>query len=266
MNETLFLKLGGSLLTDKTGVEALRVDVLSRLSAEIARARALRPDLKLVLGHGSGSFGHVAAARYGTRQGVTSEEAWRGFAIVSDAAARLNRAVVAALLDAGIPAVGLQPSASATCADGVIINLALDTPVRAALAAGIIPVIYGDVAFDSVRGGTIMSTEEVMMSLARTVTPAWLLLAGETAGVYDAQGQVIPLIDPDNLSAVLPALGGSRGTDVTGGMSAKVKQMLDLISSYSELRVRLFSGLQEGQLEALLVNPSQSVGTLLQQT
>ena len=59
MSDLIFLKLGGSLLTDKTGTEALRADTLQRLAAEIAAARAADPQLRLVLGHGSGSFGHV---------------------------------------------------------------------------------------------------------------------------------------------------------------------------------------------------------------
>ena len=44
MNELVFLKLGGSLLTDKTRPQALRGDVLQRLAAEIAAALAERPD------------------------------------------------------------------------------------------------------------------------------------------------------------------------------------------------------------------------------
>lgn len=264
MSDVLFLKLGGSLLTDKTGVEALRQDVLARVAAEIAAARASDASLMLVVGHGSGSFGHVAAAQYGTRDGVATPEQWLGFAMVSDAAARLNRAVVAALLGAGVPAISFQPSAAVRCRDGRIVSQTLAAPVLAALAAGLTPVIYGDVAFDKTRGGTIVSTEEVMMSLAAELSPAWLLLAGETAGVFDQAGDVIPAITPDTLPAVLPALGGSRGTDVTGGMANKVAQMLDLTALQPGLRVRIFSGLEAGELAAVLGRPSLPVGTLLQ--
>jgi isopentenyl phosphate kinase len=139
----IFLKLGGSLLTDKTAVEAVRAAVLARLAAEIALARQALPGLRLLLGHGSGSFGHVAAARHGTRQGVSNPAQWRGLAEVSDAAARLNRLVVAALLAADVPALSLQPSASARCVNGRIQHLAPE-PVEAALAAGLLPVVYGD--------------------------------------------------------------------------------------------------------------------------
>lgn len=43
------------------------------------------------MGHGSGSFGHVAAAKHGTINGVSGPTQWKGFCDVSDAASRLNR-------------------------------------------------------------------------------------------------------------------------------------------------------------------------------
>jgi isopentenyl phosphate kinase len=269
MSDVIFLKLGGSLITDKTGVEQVRPDVLARLAAEIGAVWQNWPALSLskgrvslVLGHGSGSFGHVAGARYGTRQGVANTEQWLGFAQVSAAAARLNRLLVEALLEANVPALTVQPSASARCRDGTIIHLAGHT-VENALAAGLLPVVYGDVAFDEVRGGTIISTEEVMGYLAKKIRPSWLLLAGETAGVYDEAGHLIPAITPANFEAIRPALGGSRGTDVTGGMASKVEAMLHLVQNQPGLTIRIFSGLKAGNLQKLLLNPDHPIGTVI---
>jgi isopentenyl phosphate kinase len=263
MAELLFLKLGGSLITDKTGVEAVRFDVLARLAQEIQQARAARPDLQLVLGHGSGSFGHVAAARHGTRQGVRSVGQWFGFTEVSAAALRLNRLVVEALLVAGVPAMSFAPSASVICADGRITTIAIH-PLEQALQAGLLPVTHGDVAFDAVRGGTIVSTEEVMMALAEAgMRPSWLLLAGETEGVFDLQREVIPHISAASLPKIEAALGGSRGADVTGGMVTKVHSMVALAGQIPGLSVRIFSGLQPGVLFQLLCQPDAAVGTTI---
>jgi isopentenyl phosphate kinase len=262
MGDLAFLKLGGSLITDKLGQEAARHGVLARLAREIARAMAKQTGLMLLLGHGSGSFGHVAAAKYHTRQGVQTAADWRGFADVSAAAARLNRLVTGALLDADVPAVSLQPSASAICEDGQIRSLAT-APIEAALGAGLVPVIYGDVAFDSVRGGTIISTEEIMMTLTAVLQPKRLLLAGETDGVFDAEGQVIPSIDPASFGEVESALGASRGTDVTGGMASKVRAMVELVEAYPSLTVHIFSGLRPGELEEVLLDPATRSGTLV---
>ncbi|MCL4263751.1 MAG: isopentenyl phosphate kinase family protein [Anaerolineae bacterium] len=265
MTELLFLKLGGSLITDKTGVEAVRADVLARLAQEIQQARLARPDLQIVLGHGSGSFGHVAGARHGTRQGVHTAGQWRGFVEVSAAALRLNRLVVEALLAAGVAAISFAPSASVQCADGRITAIACH-PIEQALEAGLLPVTHGDVVFDTVRGGTIVSTEEVMMALvAEGLRPSWLLLAGETEGVYDLHGQIIPHISATTFPQVEAALGGSRGADVTGGMVTKVQGMLALTAQFPSLSVRLFSGLQPETLYRALCQPDADGGTAISQ-
>ena len=128
------------------------------------------PDLSLVLGHGSGSFGHTAAEKYGTRQGVKSPEQWAGFAEVWYQASKLNRYVMYALHSAGIEAVALAPAASITARDGKVARWDLE-PLRRALDAKILPVIYGDVVFDEIRGGTILSTEDLFGHLASELQP-----------------------------------------------------------------------------------------------
>ena len=112
-SEIVFLKLGGSLITDKTRVEHARVRVIRRLAREIKGALQTRPDLRLVLGHGSGSFGHVAAKKYETRNGVKDAAGWIGFTKVAAAAARLNQIVTDIFMDEDVPVISLPPSASA---------------------------------------------------------------------------------------------------------------------------------------------------------
>ncbi len=205
MDDLLFLKLGGSLLTDKTGVEAPRLEVISQVAAELAAAQRKRPNLQLVLGHGSGSFGHVAAARYGTRRGVRSAEQWNGFAAVSAAAARLNRLITEALLRAGVTAISLQPSASAYCTSGELRQFAWQ-PVWAAVLAGLTPVVYGDVAFDAKWGGTIISTEEILKFLVNALPkrPSWLLLAGKQQAYWMNRERSFPSLPPIILPRLSP--------------------------------------------------------------
>lgn len=237
---TVFLKLGGSLLTDKRAEEAPRDDVIARLAQEIAQARAAMPDLRLVLGHGSGSFGHVHARRHGTRRGVKTPAQWAGFAATADAAARLNRIIVAALLDAGVPAWGIQPSVALRCVDGRVVA-GPEAAVRGALARGLLPVIFGDVALDDVRGGTIASTEEIFAWLLPLLRPDRIVLAGEVAGIYtadplvDPSAELIPVVTPASFAAVQAGLGGSHGIDVTGGMASKVTEALAWVEEAASL-------------------------------
>lgn len=57
---TRILKIGGSILTDKSQELKARPDVILRLAMEISE----RPE-GLVLVHGAGSFGHIPAKRWG---------------------------------------------------------------------------------------------------------------------------------------------------------------------------------------------------------
>lgn len=262
---TIFLKLGGSLITDKTRVEHARKPILRRMAREIKAARAARPELRLVLGHGSGSFGHVAAKKYGTRYGVTDREDWLGYAIVAAAAARLNQIVTDVFIAEGLPIVSLPPSASARCDEGRLSFL--DTFVlRAALEHSLVPLVQGDVALDTVRGATIVSTEDVFIYLVREFQPTHILLAGEVAGVYensDLSGPIIPVITPGNVAQYTPALGGSHGIDVTGGMIGKVNQMLGLVQHYPAIEARIFSGVRRGNVQRLLIDPDAEIGTAI---
>ncbi|MEX1018882.1 MAG: isopentenyl phosphate kinase [Litorilinea sp.] len=254
---TVFVKLGGSLITDKRTPETPRMDVITRLAQEIAAARAAQPDLRLVLGHGSGSFGHIYGQRYGTRAGADSAEDWFGFAATADAAARLNRIVIAALLAAGVPAWAIQPSVALRCADGEIVA-GPEATVEAALAQDLQPVVFGDVALDAVRGATIVGTEEIFHWLTPRLRPNLVVLLGEVDGIYTADplrnpdARLIPNLTPATLAQFHAGLGASYGVDVTGGMAAKVAESLAMIEAAPGLEVVICSGLVPGNLEQVL--------------
>ena len=259
MSELVFLKLGGSLITDKTTPRTPRREVIARLAAEIQTTRQAQSDLRVILGHGSGSFGHVPAKKHGTRQGVDSPAGWRGFAEVWYEAATLNRIVIEALHAAGLPGVSFPASASATAKDGQVAAWNL-TPLTAALENGLLPVVYGDVVFDEVRGGTILSTEDIFTHLARQLHPQQILLAGIDAGVwadFPACTQLIPEITPQNWDSVAASLGGSAATDVTGGMQSKVRAMLALAVAIPGLEIAIFNGDPPENLAAALRGESR---------
>lgn len=262
----VLLKLGGSLITDKRAPETARLAVIEQLAAELAAARHQQPDLPLVIGHGSGSFGHLYGRRYGTRNGVTNAAGWLGYALTGDAAARLNRIVTGALLHAGIPAWSMQPGALIRCVDGRIVQGDV-TNLTQALARGLVPVVYGDVALDDVRGGTIASTEEIFAWLLPHLQPRRVVLVGEVDGIYsadpllDPHAERIPTITPATLAAIEHGLGGSHGVDVTGGMVAKVAESMAMVTAMPGLEVIICSGLTPGNLRHALLADVVTVGT-----
>jgi isopentenyl phosphate kinase len=251
----IFLKLGGSLITDKNTPHTALPDVLQRLAGEIAAAWQEDPSLRLVLGHGSGSFGHVPARKFGTRTGVHSDEEWRGYAVVWQEAHALNQLVIDALAAAGLPAVAFPPSAAVVAENGRVAEWPLE-PLQTALEHRLLPVIQGDVVVDRVRGGTILSTEDLFCHLAGTLEPSRILLAGVEEGVwqdYPARTRLVPRIDPTGGDWLGGSLQGSAAVDVTGGMLAKVESMRELARSRPGLDVLIFSGRETGAVyQALL--------------
>ena len=263
----MFLKLGGSLITDKTRPYTPRPEKLAALAAEIASVLSKNTDLHLVLGHGSGSFGHAAASRYDTRRGVSGPEAWHGFAEVWYQASALDRLVVDALRQAGLPAVAFSPAASVTAHDGKVF-IWDHFPIQTALSNGLLPVIHGDVVFDEMRGGTILSTEDLFAHLACDLHPQRILLAGLEAGVwadFPARRHLLAEITPGTFARQVTSLGAAAGTDVTGGMESKVTGMLALVEDLPDLEILIFSGEEPGNVRNALLgkNPGTRLHRVL---
>lgn len=266
LTELVFVKLGGSLITDKQHYQTARPSVIKRVAQEIAAARAQKPELQLVIGHGSGSFGHYAAEKYHVRAGNLPD--WFGYAETSADVQRLDQLVVEALLVAGVPVVPLQPSASASCRTGELQYLRLE-PITALLEHRAVPMVYGDVAVDELQGCTIISTEMIFSYLVRHLHPQRIVLAGDVDGVYNAdplgnpQAQLITEISAANYPQIEAVLGGSAGVDVTGGMASKVRLMWALVQNTPGLSVQIISGVRSGLLEQVLVNDTYPAGTIL---
>ena len=263
MSPLIFLKLGGSLLTDKNRPEVARHDKIRQCMHEIADALHARSDLRIVLGHGSGSFGHIAAVRSHFGSGGAT-----GYVETGAAAARLNRIVMDIALDAGLPAVSMQPSASAICDDGRLIELAV-RPLEIALQNSLLPLVFGDVAFDLQRGCTIASTEMIFDFLARRLHPARVLLVGQVNGVFsadplrDPSARRILHVTPATFATVRDMLGGSHGVDVTGGMLTKVGLMVDLVQAVPAMRAQIISGETDGLLRECLIHDDNEEGTTI---
>ncbi len=256
----IFLKLGGSVITDKARAYTARREAIMRLAREARRAIEARSDLKLLIGHGSGSFGHRAAAAYGTREGVRTAADWRGYAEVAAAAARLNRLVTDVFLEVGVPVLSIQPSASARCSDGEVVYLDIG-PIRETLGRGLVPLIYGDVALDDVRGGTIASTEDLFVYLSDELEPDRIVLLSRVPGVLDRAGDLIPRIRPADLPDLRGPLSGAQAVDVTGGMADKVERMVELVQRRPRITVDIVPGDRPGLLTRCLLDDGLSVGT-----
>lgn len=245
MNDLIMIKWGGSLITEKDKALTPRLEIIQSLAKQIKKITEIKPDLRLIIGHGSGSFGHAVASKYQTRKGVRNKADWVGFARVWHAARSLNVIVSQALQDQGIPSVTFSPMSFISSSNGTG-NAFFQFPFDTALSSGIIPVIHGDVMFDHVLGGTILSTEDIFSFLSDFYHPQKILLAGIEDYIWaDFPEKKFPIksITTRNFDEVKNLIGASASVDVTGGMITKVKLMLDLVKRSPGTKISIFSGL-----------------------
>jgi isopentenyl phosphate kinase len=229
----LFLKLGGSLITDKNAPQTINYQTIRCIVQELKEALDEDPQLQLVVGHGGGSFPHPVAQAYRTAEGFVHETSVRGFALCQHAASTLNRIIVDLMLHYAINAVSIQPSACCIATNGRVSGF-FSQPVEAALDHGLVPVLFGDCVFDTVKGCCILSTEQLFSCLSGVLRPSRVLIVGLVRGVYTADPQkdknarFIPSIEVEQLSTLESCLGGSFSVDVTGGMASKVRELIEL--------------------------------------
>jgi isopentenyl phosphate kinase len=219
MSDRLMLKLGGSVITDKSNDCRIDRARLSSIAAAIAEAQ----QTELVIVHGAGSCGHPEAKRYRLDEGVQAGHA-EGIAITHHAVSALNAEVVTALRQQGVEAVGIHPLHAGYADGGRLVSFEFRHLDRM-LALKMVPVIHGDVVMDGSRGACIVSGDQLVSYLAGRLAMQRVGLATDVPGVLDG-GVVVPVITPAIVSAL--RIGSSTHTDVTGGMRGKITELLRL--------------------------------------
>ncbi len=254
MKNLILIKLGGSLITDKTKALTPRTDVIKRLGKEVLQAQRLSKT-KILVSHGQGSYAHIPAAKYKTHLGNINKNSIKGFSITADMATWPNRILVKEFVGLGIPAVSFSPL-SFVYSNNQKLEKMFTKQIEKALEIGVLPVIYGDVIMDSKMGFCIFSGEKTLDLLALKLSKKYrikkIVMAGDTNGVYDGNGKTIARITPGNFASIKSALGGSKATDVTGGMLHKVKESLDLVKKL-DTKVYILNGLEKGNLKKIIL-------------
>ncbi len=209
MAREVIVKLGGSVITDKSQPFSYRSDVVSALSEEIASS-----DQRAVLVHGGGSFGHTLAKQHG----LSSEPAVSEAGAVSRTRAamyELNSMLCKTMMDNRLFPYPFSPfDAVARAERGAVASW-----LRGLVKNGLTPVTFGDVTLAQ-PGPRILSGDVIMLELARILAPERCVFAVDVDGVYQTGTRVIiPELSPSRARKMrLPS-----GPDATGGMKLKLE-------------------------------------------
>jgi isopentenyl phosphate kinase len=232
-NELTVIKLGGSVITKKLdGKAEINEENLFRLTKEIAGALD-KKSMQLIIVHGAGPFGHMYAKKYKLHLGMSNGLQIKGIGITHRMMEWLNHEVVKALQEEGVSAMPFQPSAGSVLCNRKLVQFPLNIAKRFT-DMGLVIVSHGDVLLDNKTGIGILSGDHLAPYLAQNLNADRIIFGADVDGVFTKDprlhddAELVKLITPNNITEVVQELGGSQGTDVTGGMAKKVSELLEL--------------------------------------
>lgn len=268
---TVILKIGGSVITQKhrDGVFVRRA-LLARIARELKREIDRDPSLRLIIIHGAGSAGHQLAHTYGLAEGIGTnapKKKWHGAFLTRLATHKLNGTVADIFVQNGLRVVSVHPASVITQKNGAIETFSRDA-IDHALATHCIPLLYGEIVFDTVRGMSICSGDAIGVRLAKIHDATRLLYASDVDGIFDRDPHThtdATLIRRAHIRDILSndriTLSRSRHTDVTGGLKNKISSLCRDGIPTSLREVVIFNGLKKGSFAQALAGKSD--GTII---
>jgi acetylglutamate kinase len=255
VSDLVVLKFGGELLEDRPRLETVAS----------AMARVVRQGVPLVVVHGGGKEIDAALKAAGIEKRQVD-----GLRITDDAtleivvavlAGAINTRLVAALVAAGVRAVGLtgadagcglsEPAPRHLAVDGRSVDLGRvgipsagsDIVLLTTLVASRFVPVIASIGVD--RDGRLLNVNADTLAghLAGRLGARRLALAGTTAGVLDADGRTAPVLDRAAIEQLVNA-----GT-ATAGMIAKLRACEQAIAAGVE-DVLIIDGRDETAIEA----------------
>ncbi len=246
------VKLGGSVVTDKSKPFHIRRAAINRVAKEIAASKLSA----LVLVHGGGSFGHPLAKKYDLANGLNRKEQLVGFSKTRDAMMRLNEIVIKTFISQEVPVVSVQPSAFIRTNNGRIIHPNFSV-LEHLLRLGFIPVLHGDAVMDISRGFTILSGDQITAKIAEHFAASRLVLATDVDGLFsddpkrNRDAKLLEKITIPQLRDFLSEIQQpSSVVDVTGAMFGKIGELIHVAERSA--RTFIVNALKPGRLQRVL--------------
>lgn len=246
------IKLGGSVITEKSRIATFRSSVMNDLAAQLARAKK-----EFILVHGAGSFGHVLAKKHDLNNGFKKEFQRIGFAKTLSMVQTLNTNVLSSLHKQKLPAISLPPHSLLTLQNHHLEKISLDY-FKSYVDNGFIPVTYGDVALDSQLGFSICSGDLLMELLAETFQPEKVIFVIDEDGLYTknpkkhTDATLLETIRHNEIDTLQTTL--DNHADVTKGMAGKLQTIKKITALHID--TVLVNGLVSNRLYQVLMDQS----------
>lgn len=240
--ELALVKIGGSVITDKSRPFSLNHNRLDKLVSALASYRG-----RLVIVHGGGSYAHPLAKKYSlTSEPKRSDP--KGVTLTRLAVLTLHNEIVLSLLKAGISAYSIQPFC--------LLHGGATDLLKEVISSNLTPITYGDV-IQTKDGSYVISGDALMHAIASSLKPKKVVFIVDVDGLYDTNPKSGRLLKEVPLTW-LPEHSGEAGYDVTGGIVAKVREAQKIASM--GLDVYFVNGLHPERVLKVL-HGEETIGT-----
>lgn len=149
--ELTILKLGGSLLTDKTTPYTVQENVLKSVAKEIKECIEEGLIQSLILVHGAGSYGHPLVMKYQLHKGFQNPEQLLPLTKAQEKVNELRHIIVKQFHELDIPMVLLHPSSMVTSTKMKMTDYFFEA-LRGFVSLTTVPLLGGDMLIDSIMG------------------------------------------------------------------------------------------------------------------
>ena len=235
----IIVKLGGSLITDKTQPLSVNMEVVQNLSDQIRQFYS-ETSYSLIIVHGGGSFGHPIAEKFKIHQGYNPaiKDQIEGLIQTHSLMKNLNQICINALTKEGLCTYSISPSnVFLKKKEGLKFN-GRDLIVEL-LTHRIIPVLFGDILFVQSNNFQILSGDTIITELCRSLgtdSIQKIIFTTDEDGIYqkDALNDDFNLVTQITAKEFLkinfesfdekPAI-----SDVTGGMKGKFHEIQKIV-------------------------------------
>ncbi len=223
------IKLGGSVITDKSKPFEPRLDVMESIALDVS---SLLKEWSFVFVLGGGSFGHYAVS-----EGCTAAQVARFMD-------ELAGIMIDVLLSYGIEAVHVPARAVFTRSKNELVGRCYLQTFSDLLSKGLLPVTHGDVVCSENEGAAVLSGDVIAAYLASKLNARKLLFATNVDAVFH-EGKPVTSIKFEDLGKF--EVGESESLyDVTGGMKQKLRAIKEYCPPPS--KVVIFNGTIPGNL------------------
>lgn len=257
MKPLYILKIGGSVATYKNRSGLSIKKALLRNIAYAIKEVKKEKNLDLILVHGAGAAGHQLAKKYKLAEGVgINPKKWYGALISRLVNHKLNSAVLEILIDQGLRATAVHTATAIIQKDKKIHYCNLEI-MRENLKQDCIPVLYGEMVFDTKIGMSICSGDAIVPYLARKLGAQKILYASDIDGIFDKDPYIhkdAVLIEKIVLNDISKRakLSESHNTDVTNGLLGKIQKLSGNFGD--NLRaIEIFNGLKKDNYKKVLL-------------